>query len=96
MFGSRLGIYASVPRVTVTIPSAVVMIPGTTIYRAVHNFAVGNTPVALFAVVDVTLNVLFIAGGLIIARLITDPDWAFSHHINFGKVLDGDVRPINS
>nr|WP_256477988.1 threonine/serine exporter family protein [Corynebacterium stercoris] len=95
LFGSQMGNVVSVPRVTVTVPASVVMIPGTAIYRAVHNFAEGNTPDALFAVADVTLAVLFIAGGLIIARLITDPDWAFSHHINFGKELRGEILPIN-
>lgn len=94
--GSQLGQVGRVPRVTVTIPASVVMIPGPTIYSAVHNFADGNTPEALYAVTDVTLAVLFIAGGLIFARLVTDPDWAFSRHINFSKHLDGTQLPINT
>lgn len=66
------------------------------IYRAVHNFAEGNTPEALYAITDVTMAVLFIAAGLIIARLITDPEWAFSRYINFDKQLSGEARPINA
>lgn len=93
LVGSQLGKFATIPRVTVTIPACVVMIPGTVIYRAVHKFASGDTPEALYAVTDVTLAVLFIAGGLIIARLITDPDWAFSHYINFSKELRGGSSP---
>lgn len=93
--GSQLGNYASVPRVTVTIPASVVMIPGTTIYIAVHNFAEGNTPEALYAATDVVFAVLFIAGGLIIARMVTDRDWAFARYIDFQRELDGEVRPIN-
>lgn len=87
--GSQLGKRVGVPRVTVTIPASVVMIPGTVIYRAVHNFAQGNTPEALYAFTDVTLAVLFIAAGLIAARLVTDRTWAFAHHIDFDKELDG-------
>ncbi|WP_276907554.1 threonine/serine ThrE exporter family protein [Corynebacterium riegelii] len=94
--GSQLGQVGRVPRVTVTIPASVVMIPGPTMYRAVLNFANGDTPEALYALTDVTLAVLFIAGGLIIARLITDPDWAFSRQINFSKHLDGTALPINT
>lgn len=71
------------------------MIPGTTIYTAVHGFAQGNTPDALYAFTDVALTVLFIAAGLTIARMLTDQAWAFNRHIDFGKPLDGEVVPIN-
>lgn len=87
--GSQLGKYARVPRVTVTIPASVVMIPGTMIYLAVHNFAQGDTPEALYAFTDVTMSVVFIGAGLIVARVLTDRAWAFAHHIEFNKELDG-------
>lgn len=95
LIGSQLGRLARIPRVTVTIPAAVIMIPGTTIYAAVHGFAQGNTPDALYAFTDVALTVLFIAAGLTIARMLTDQAWAFNQHINFGKPLDGEAVPIN-
>lgn len=95
LFGSQLGRLATIPRVTVTIPASVVMIPGTTIYTAVHGFAQGNTPDALYAFTDVALTVLFIAAGLTIARMLTDQAWAFNRHIDFHKPLDGEAVPIN-
>lgn len=93
--GAQAGRIANVPRVTVTIPASVVMIPGTTIYAAVHNFAVGDTPEAIYRITEVTLVVFFIAAGLTAARMMTDKTWAFSRHIDFDKELDGSVRPIN-
>lgn len=95
LVGAQAGRVANVPRVTVTIPASVVMIPGTTIYAAVHNFAIGNTPEALYRITDVTLVVLFIAAGLTAARMMTDKTWTFSRYIDFDKELDGSVRPIN-
>ena len=95
LVGAQAGRLANVPRVTVTIPASVVMIPGTTIYAAVHNFAVGDTPDAIYRITEVSLVVLFIAAGLTASRMLTDKTWAFSHYIDFGKELDGSVRPIN-
>ena len=94
--GSQAGRIAGIPRVSVTIPASVVMIPGTAIYAAVHNFAVGETAVALTKMTDVILVVLYIAGGLTVARMLTDRTWAFSHYIDFNKELHGEIRPINS
>lgn len=95
VIGSQAGRLANVPRVTVTIPASVVMIPGTTIYAAVHNFAVGDTPEAIYRFTEVTLVVLFLAAGLTVARMLTDKTWAFSRYIDFDKTLDGSIRPIN-
>ncbi|MDN8627047.1 hypothetical protein ACUXOC_000018 [Corynebacterium mucifaciens] len=40
--------------------------------------------------------VLFIAGGLSVGRMLTDPTWAFSRYIDFGHQLVGEERPINN
>lgn len=95
VIGALAGRVANVPRVTVTIPASVVMIPGTTIYAAVHNFAVGDIPDAITKFTEVTLVVLFLAAGLTVARMLTDKTWTFSRYIDFDKQLDGSVRPIN-
>lgn len=94
--GSQAGRLAKIPRVSVTIPASVVMIPGTAIYAAVHNFAVGDTLEALSRMTDVVLVVLYIAGGLTVARMLTDKTWAFYRYIDFDAKLDGTARPINS
>lgn len=94
--GGILGRVAKIPRTTVTIPAAVVMIPGTVIYAAVHNFAVGDIINALSRFTEVSFVVLFIAGGLSVGRMLTDPTWAFSRYIDFGHQLVGEERPINN
>lgn len=95
LVGAYAGKLAAVPRVTVTIPACVVMIPGATIYTAVHSFAQGDTPEALYAFTDVTLTVLFLAAGLTIARMCTDRAWAFAHYIDFDKRLGGRIHPLD-
>ena len=94
--GGLLGRLARVPRTTITIPAAVVMIPGTVIYAAVHNFAVGDIVNALSRFTEVSFVVLFIAGGLSVARMLTDPNWAFFRYIDFDHELAGEEHPINN
>ncbi|WP_286360583.1 hypothetical protein [Corynebacterium afermentans] len=40
--------------------------------------------------------VLFIAGGLAVARMLTDPNWAMYRYIDFDHELVGEERPINN
>ena len=94
--GGVLGQVAKVPRTTVTIPAAVVMIPGPVIYAAVNNFAVGDIINALSKFTEVSFVVLFIAGGLSVGRMLTDPTWAFFRYIDFDHELVGEERPINN
>jgi len=94
--GGLLGRVAKVPRTTVTIPAAVVMIPGPVIYAAVHNFAEGDILNALSKFTEVSFVVLFIAGGLAVARMLTDPNWAMYRYIDFDHELLGEERPINN
>lgn len=96
MAGGILGRVAKIPRTTVSIPAAVVIIPGTVIYAAAHNFAVGDIINALSRFTEVSFVVLFIAGGLSVGRMLTDPNWAFSRYIDFGHQLVGEERPINN
>ncbi|MDK8794286.1 threonine/serine exporter family protein [Corynebacterium sp. MSK041] len=91
--GSVAGRAARIPRVSVTIPASVVMIPRPAIYASVYNFALGETALALTRMTDVVLVVLYIGGGLAIARMITDKTWAFAHHIDFNKKLGGTHHP---
>lgn len=93
LVGGLAGRAARIPRVSVTIPASVVMIPGPAIYASVYNFALGETALALTRLTDVVLVVLYIGGGLAIARMITDKTWAFAHHIDFSKQLGGTPHP---
>lgn len=83
LLGWALGRRFFVPRSTVTIPATVVMIPGTTIYAAMQQLTSGDVTGGISATTEVVLAVLFLAGGLTVARLCTDRNWAFQRHIDF-------------
>lgn len=89
ILGRWLGQHFHVPRSTVTIPATVVMIPGTTIYAAMQELTSGDVTGGISATTEVVLAVLFLSGGLTVARLITDRNWAFQHHIDFRENLGG-------
>ena len=44
----------------------------------------------------ISFVVLFIAGGLAVARMLTDPNWAMYRYIDFDHELVGEERPINN
>lgn len=78
---------ASLPRVTTTVPAAVILIPGTSMFRAVYYLNAGNMNDALSHGATAGMTVLAIAMGLVIARMLTDPDWALGRVIDFDKPL---------
>jgi len=65
------------PRVTVSVPAVVIMVPGVSVYRAVYEFNAGSTTLALGYAVDATLVVVALAIGLAVARMLTDRAWTF-------------------
>ncbi|MCB7135065.1 threonine/serine ThrE exporter family protein [Cellulosimicrobium marinum] len=66
-----------VPRITVSVPAVVIMVPGVTAYRAVYEFNTGATTQALAYAVETGLVVVALAIGLAVARMLTDPRWTF-------------------
>ena len=66
-----------VPRITVSVPAVVIMVPGATAYRAVYFFNNGNTTEALAYAVQAGLVVVALAIGLAVARMLTDREWMF-------------------
>jgi uncharacterized membrane protein YjjB (DUF3815 family) len=71
----------AIPRITVTVPACLIMIPGTAMYRMMYWFNAENTVRALGFGVDAVLAVLAIAIGLAVARMLTDPAWTFARPI---------------
>ncbi|MDO8143722.1 MULTISPECIES: threonine/serine exporter ThrE family protein [Isoptericola] len=67
----------NVPRVTVSVPAVVIMVPGASAYRAIYHVSNGATSEALTYAVEATLVVAALAIGLAIARMLTDPEWGF-------------------
>ncbi len=66
-----------VPRITISVPAVVIMVPGVTAYRAVFYLSNGDTTQALAYGFQAALVVTAIAIGLAVARMLTDKAWAF-------------------
>lgn len=66
-----------VPRITISVPAVVIMVPGVTAYRAVFYLVNGDTTQALAYGVQAGLVVVAISIGLGVARMLTDQAWAF-------------------
>ena len=60
------------PRISVTVPSIVIMVPGLYLYRAVYNMGVMSLDVSADWLVSALLIILMLPLGLICARIITD------------------------
>ncbi|AZA10679.1 threonine/serine exporter family protein [Corynebacterium gerontici] len=76
------------PRVTTTVPAAVVLIPGTAMFRAVYYLNSGDVDQSLSNAATASLVVVAIAAGLVLARMLTDKNWAFGHLIDFSRPMD--------
>ncbi|QDW62053.1 threonine/serine exporter ThrE family protein [Oerskovia sp. KBS0722] len=66
-----------VPRITMSVPAVVIMVPGVTAYRAVYEFNSGATLEALASTVEAGLVIVALAIGLAVARMLTDRNWTF-------------------
>lgn len=66
-----------VPRLTISVPAVVIMVPGVLAYRAVFEANAGDTSSAIAFGVEAGLVVLALAVGLGVARMLTDPEWTF-------------------
>lgn len=66
-----------VPRVTISVPAVVIMVPGTTTYLAMSGLGDGATTEAIAYAVQACVVVLGIAVGLAVARMLTDREWGF-------------------
>jgi uncharacterized membrane protein YjjP (DUF1212 family) len=79
LVGTYAGPRLDVPRVTISVPAVVIMVPGVTAYRAVFALSEGETGAALVYGVQAALVVVALAIGLAVARMLTDPQWGFEH-----------------
>lgn len=77
------------PRITLTVPASVIMIPGPLIYRTVYHVNSGDIDSALGTAATASLTILAIGAGLVTARMLTDPAWTFGRHIAFRGAGDG-------
>ena len=67
----------NVPRITVSVPAVVIMVPGAAVYRTVVGLNNGDVEVAVTSGVQAVFVVICIAIGLAAARVLTDRAWAY-------------------
>lgn len=65
------------PIITLSVPATLIMIPGVKVYGTMVKLNDGFSVDALAQGTDAIFVVLSIAVGLVIAKLITDPEWSF-------------------
>ena len=63
------------PRISITIPSIVIMVPGLYMYRAVYNIGLTSISTGALWLTRALLIVVFLPLGLIAARILTDKTW---------------------
>lgn len=63
------------PRISITVPSIVIMVPGLYMYRAMYNMGITSVSVGAFWLVQAALIVIALPMGLTTARILTDPKW---------------------
>jgi uncharacterized membrane protein YjjP (DUF1212 family) len=66
-----------IPRITVSVPAVVIMVPGAAAYRAIFHLSNGDTTQALAYGVQAGLVVIALCIGLAVARMVSDREWAF-------------------
>ena len=60
------------PRITLTVPSIVIMVPGLFMYRGIYGVAGGDVADGIMWLIKAFLIVLALPLGLIFARILTD------------------------
>ena len=75
LLAAAVGLRTSFPRISLTVPSIVIMVPGLYMYRAIYYMCVFDTVNMLSWLVRAILIVAFLPVGLGVARSITDSSW---------------------
>ncbi|WP_439426216.1 threonine/serine exporter ThrE family protein [Oenococcus alcoholitolerans] len=66
------------PRISLTVPSIVIMVPGLYIYRAVYYIGLNQIGIGGLWLTRSALIIMFLPMGLFVARFIMDKQWRFS------------------
>lgn len=77
-------------RISLSVPAAVIMLPGAAIYQSLAALNSGENQVALEAFGSVLFTVLAIGVGLALARLMTDRNWRVEQQPGLPKVWKVD------
>ena len=60
------------PRISLTVPSIVIMVPGLYLYRAIYNFGIMSLTEAVSWFTSAIMIIIALPLGLISARILTD------------------------
>jgi uncharacterized membrane protein YjjB (DUF3815 family) len=77
LLGRAIATSLRAPRLTISVPAVVIMVPGVTAMRAVFEFNAGHSAQALGLTVNAALVVGALSIGLAAARMLTDREWTF-------------------
>ncbi len=72
LLASAIKQYNGYPRISLTVPSIVIMVPGLYLYRAIYNFGIMSLTDAVSWFTSAILIITFLPLGLIFARILTD------------------------
>ena len=75
LLASAAGLHFGFPRISITVPSIVIMVPGLYMYRAVYYMGNFQTVDAMAWIMRAAMIVLFLPMGLGVARVLTDTEW---------------------
>ena len=65
------------PRISLTVPSIVIMVPGLYLYRAIYNFGIMSLTEAVSWFTSAIMIIIMLPLGLIFARILTDRTFRF-------------------
>lgn len=63
------------PRIAITVPAIVIMVPGLYMYQAVFNFGITNINIGAYWIMNALMIIIALPIGLLIARILTDAKW---------------------
>ena len=72
LLASAIKQYNGYPRISLTVPSIVIMVPGLYLYRAIYNFGIMSLTDAVSWFTSAILIITALPLGLIFARILTD------------------------
>ncbi len=75
LIASVVNKYNGYPRISLTVPAIVIMVPGLYIYRGVYNIGINSIGVGALWLTKATLMIMFLPLGLFVARALLDKDW---------------------
>ena len=77
LLASLLKVYVGYPRVSITVPSIVIMVPGLYLYKAIYNLGIMSLSDAAVWMTSALLIIAALPLGLIFARIITDKTFRY-------------------